>query len=314
MNLTLSIPEILSKILDAFKADTPVVSSFANDFTSDTAVLGDKTTAHIALLPATAAYDKDNGGFKNGATDASSLLEDVPVTLNQLQQVTVRIPWLTSIATKNMSLADAAIANMAFALGKFVVDQIFTTAVLGNVSSSFNTNAAAFNVDEVERLREVCNGQKLAASGRLLFVNTELAETLTADDRTKSKLFYDQRSGSEGFREFNKIGGFNTIREYQDFPIAASGLALDKRLAAVSVRKIKDMESAAKSMGIANRTMKFYPVKDEGSGLELTGVAWQEAGTGDVLLAVAILFGVHVGNGGGAAGSMTDYAGLVLRT
>ena len=58
--------------------------------------------------------------------------------------------------------------------------------------------------------------------------------------------------------------------------------------------------------------MKFYQLRDEDSGLELTGISWQEGGTGDVYVTAAILFGTHVGNGNGAPGSQTDNAGCLI--
>lgn len=106
------------------------------------------------------------------------------------------------------------------------------------------------------------------------------------------------------------------MRECTDFPALAGnigGLAGDHRLAVVSVRKINDMEDAAKSLGI-RRTMKFYPLTDEESGLEPTGISWLQGGTGDVYASVAILFGTGVGNQGGAAGTTADNAGCVIRT
>ena len=168
----------------------------------------------------------------------------------------------------------------------------------------------------MERLRSQCNGQKMAGQSRFCFLNTALASGLGSDDRTKSKLFYGDLQGQEGCRVWQNMAGFATVREYPDFPagnINASGLALDHRLAAVSVRKIHSMEDAAKSLGI-RKTMSFTPVRDEDSGLELTGISFQQGGTGDVYLAAAILFGVHVGNDLGAAGSQTDNAGCILRS
>jgi hypothetical protein len=90
-------------------------------------------------------------------------------------------------------------------------------------------------------------------------------------------------------------------------------LACDNRLAVVSVRKVQDITALPKLLNIP-RVMDFVPLKDEESGLELAGVSWQEAGTGDLFLGVTILFGVGVGNQGGAVGTMTDYAGGLIRT
>ncbi len=60
--------------------------------------------------------------------------------------------------------------------------------------------------------------------------------------------------------------------------------------------------------------MEFANARDTESGLELTAVTWQEGGTGDTYLSVAILFGIGVGNQLGAAGAITDYAGLLIKT
>jgi len=38
--------------------------------------------------------------------------------------------------------------------------------------------------------------------------------------------------------------------------------------------------------------MSFHEVRDPESRLTLTGVSWQEVGTGDVYVSVALLFGV----------------------
>ena len=55
------------------------------------------------------------------------------------------------------------------------------------------------------------------------------------------------------------------------------------------------------------------PFVGDETGLELCGITWQEGGTGDTYVSAALLFGVSVGNGGGAAGAMTDYAGTLIK-
>jgi hypothetical protein len=88
---------------------------------------------------------------------------------------------------------------------------------------------------------------------------------------------------------------------------------MDPRFAVVSVRRIEDMENVAESLGIRS-VMKFYPLTDEDTGLELCGVSWQEPGTGSLLLSVAVLCGCGVGNQGGAAGTMTNNSGCLIHT
>ena len=94
--VTLSVPEILLDVLDAFKLETPELfgpSGMATDLSTSTAVLGDKITAHISHVPTTGTYDAANGGFKNASQLVTTLIEDVPVTLNQFRIVTINVAW-----------------------------------------------------------------------------------------------------------------------------------------------------------------------------------------------------------------------------
>jgi hypothetical protein len=315
--VTLSVPEILSEILEAFKLETPELfgpAGFSQDFSSDTAALGDRITAHISHVPVTGAYDANNGGFKNASQDVTTLIEDVPVTLNQLRHVPVKVGYLTNLATKGLDLYKAACANIAFSLGKYVVDQILSTAASGYVSNQITLLPAFAGLDSLDGdLRNACNAAKMSQGNRFCFVNSTLAKAIGTDDRMRSKLFFNQRNAGEGFRVWNNVGGFEFVREYPDFPINAAGLAGDKRLAVVSVRKIKNMATLARDLRVPV-LMEFSNARDEASGLELTGITWQESGTGDTYFSVAILFGVGVGNQGGAAGTVTDNAGLLIKT
>ena len=51
-NPTLSVPELLQDVLQAFRLETPMLfgpDGFGTDFSSQTAVLNDKITAHFSL-------------------------------------------------------------------------------------------------------------------------------------------------------------------------------------------------------------------------------------------------------------------------
>src|SRR5437016_5105362 len=65
--VTLSVPELLKDILEAFKVATPELfspSGFAKDYSSQTAVLGTKLISKLAHVPVTADYDPTPGvGF-----------------------------------------------------------------------------------------------------------------------------------------------------------------------------------------------------------------------------------------------------------
>lgn len=316
--VTLSAPEIARDILDAFKTELPEAfqpGGIATDFSSKTAKLGDSITAHISKVPPTQAYVAGSGGFQNNAADVTTLIQDVPCILNQLRHVPVKIGWLSSIAAKGVPLYKAAIGNLGFALAKYVIDQFLTSALVSFSNTVFVGQPILTNLETYDQqIRTQLNSQKVYAAGRWAIINSALAANLGLDDRVRSNLFYGQRNPSEGIRVWRNLAGFNWIREYVDYPASQiGGVAGDRRACVFAVRKIEEASHVADDLGIP-KVMEFYPIKDETTGLEMTGLGWQEAGTGDYYVSAAILFGLGIGNQGGTPGSLNDSAGVLLRT
>ncbi len=313
--VTLSVPEILMDVLDAFKYETPELfqpGGFGTDFSSKTAVLGDAITAKISHVPLTGAYDAANGGFKNASQDVTTLIEDVPVTLNQFRVVTVKLAWLTQLSSK-ISLYKEAVRNLGFALGKYVVDSALATITPGNFNNQVATALANVNLDTFDAtVRDQLNGQKVSNRGRYCLINTATASKLGSDDRIRSSLFYGALNGDQGYRIWRNIAGFGFIREYPDMYAGGglSGFAGDARAIAVATRR-PDFSNVASELGVPE-VMRFYPLEDSESGVFMTGATWQEVGTGDVYLSAGILFGTGSGKQGGAAGAITDNAGCRL--
>jgi hypothetical protein len=313
---TLSVPELLQDILEAFKLETPELfgaNGFATDFSSKTAVLGDKITAHISTLPVVANYDPTPGvGFYSGVQNAETLLTDVPVTLASFKHVPVRVKYLTQLSSK-IPLYQSAIRDIGYVLGKTIVDTAFAQ-ILGNFSNNAGPiNPANFSLDSLEAIRTQMNLQKTLNRGRYGFCTSPIAQAIQNDDRVKSSLFYGALNGGEGYRVFRNIAGFSYIREYPDFSKVGGNIEFfgaDPRAICVATRK-PDYSNAAAQLG-APEIMRFFPMSDAESGIQMVGVMWQEQGTGDVIVSVAMLFGVAAGNQGGAAGTVTDQAGVIV--
>lgn len=316
--VTLSVPELLMDVLDAFKLETPELfepGGFSKDFSSKTAVLGDKITAKIAHVPVTATYDPTPGvGFYNGAQDVTTLIEDVPVTLNQFIHVPIKVAWLSQLSSK-LPLYKEAVRNYGYALGKQVVDTALGQILPGNFSNSVTTPVANVTLDTFDNdIRNKMNSLKVFNKNRWALLNSSAAGQLGQDDRVRSSLFYGALNGDNGYRKWANLAGFNWVREYPDFPTANNlwGFAADPRAIAVASRR-PDFSNVAAQLGVP-QVMEFYPITDEESGLYMTGVAWQEVGTGDVYVSAAILFGVSAGSQGGGAGKITDSAGVLLKS
>jgi hypothetical protein len=89
------------------------------------------------------------------------------------------------------------------------------------------------------------------------------------------------------------------------------GFCRDSRLASIIVRRAKSSSAIARLLNIPVLMDWHYETEPQ-SGSEIAAIKWQESGTGDVYLSMAILFGTVVGNNFGAAGSLTDQAGCLL--
>lgn len=314
LRATLTVDEIMMDVLDAFKVEVPfMLSAFSTDFSSKTAVKGDKITAHISTLPVTQSYDVTTG-FKANAADTANLLNDVPVTLNQFKHVPVKVNWLTQLSSK-IPLYREAIRQYGYVLAKSVIDYAISQVLIANSSYAETISSINFNLDSCETLRTDLNAQKASPRRRFGIINSTWAASLQNDDRVKSALFYGQLNGDYGYRIFKNISGFQTIWEYPDFPAAQENLVGffgDPRAVVIANRRV-DFSNAADMLGVP-KVMEFYQVSDPDTGLEMTGVGWQEVGTGDVYVSCALLYGVTVGKNGGAQDAVTDKALLRLKS
>jgi hypothetical protein len=307
--LTLSVAEILMDTLEAFKTELPGMLNYASDFSTKNAVKGDKITAHLALKPTVRDVDPVTG-FANSAALAENLLEDVSVTLDQLKHVPVRVNMLSQLAAKK-DLYKVAIRDQGYVLAKHVVDAALTKAAT-NFSNSLSMAPALVDVDALETIRNRANAQGMSREGRYGVVSTPFASALQNDPRTGSKQFNAQLNGAQGYRVFKNIGGFEVIWEYPDLPAGVSGFFGDRRAIGIATAMPHNLSHVARDLGIPE-VMRMDQVTDPETGLQMSGVSWQAPGTGDLFLTTAILFGLVVGNDGGAPGAVVDNAGLLVR-
>jgi hypothetical protein len=168
-------------------------------------------------------------------------------------------------------------------------------------------------LDSMEQIRSQLNLQKTLNKPRWGLMTTPFAGQLEGDDRVKSSLFYGALNGDEGYRVFRNLSGFSWLREYPDLSLVGNNLTAvfsDPRGFVVATRK-PDFSNVAEQLG-APEIMRFFPLSDPESGLNAIGVVWQEPGTGDVIVSIAILWGIAAGNQGGAAGTITDSATVIV--
>lgn len=218
---TLTVTEILTDVIDAFKLQLPMLSKFSTRFTSQRVVLNGTITGHIRSLPTVASYDATTG-YANGATAADTLLADVPVTVDQHKHVPIKITHLTEIASQKSTYQDN-IRDAAYVLGKSIVDYVLGKFTSGNSSYSSTETISNTDRDTLGDVRKDLNGQG-AGLERYGLGNSDFMEKLDSDARIASRDYYGQQSEGTPYLMLRNVAGFKEIWEYPDLPALASSV------------------------------------------------------------------------------------------
>lgn len=307
---TLSATEILQDTLEAFKTRVPMLSRFSTNFGPGEARKGDVIQAHVRTLPGVEDYDATTG-YKANADEASGLLTDVGVTLNQHKHVPVKLDYIDSISSRK-DLYAKVIGDQAYVLGKSIVDYALGLCTSANVTHGTANPALNWTNESIEAVRTQLNTQKASPTGRWGVIAPAVAAALANDVRCTSKDYYGQLQGSNAYRHFRGVGGFEDIWEYPELASTAAGQATcngvfgDASLVAVATRIPRMMDPA--SLGIPN-IAAWETATDPDSGLSLLGIRWVDPGTFDIYLTMTLLYGASVGAQGGGANAKTDQGG-----
>lgn len=310
MATTLTSAEILADVIDSVKIRFPEIDFFGGQFTDQPLVKGKVYRAHIAGLPTIATYDATTG-YANGANEARSLLTDVDVTVDQHKHVPIKWDHLNQIQDEKQYIN--AVGDAGFVLAKAVVDFILTKAVAANFTTSSVFATADADFDMLVNAQEDMNGVGASPIGRRMLVNSAVASVLGADSRVASGDYHGQLNGADAYRTWRNIAGFELIREYPSLPSTGNmnAFAFTPDAFAFLAGPAANNEQIVDAID-APRTMGFDTVTS--SGITMTLVKWQDAGTGDVFLSPTLVYGAEAGAQGGSAGDLTDYSGHIIKT
>lgn len=312
MGLTLSTAQILELVLDAFKVKLPfLVSAFATDFSNEKAKLNQTVNARISSLPTVQDYDGATG-YKANAADSKSLLNDVPVTIDQHKHVPIKLDFLDAASTvQQINLLEESTANCGYVLAKSIVDYCLALTVAANFSESSTFTAANSDKDMLEAVRKAMNAKGALTSGRYGIVNSDVFSSLDGDTRISSGDYHGQRIGEDALGHLKGLQGFANVWEYPDMPANAENQTCffgAKESIILATRVPTDTSEIAKAAGIP-QIASFETLTDEDTGLTLLGIQWMEQGTMDIYCTVTVMYGAVAGSQGGAAGELLDYAG-----
>ena len=311
---TLSTTELITDVIDAFKVRFPLMSAIGTDFSSDEAKLGQTITGRVLSLPSVQEYDGTDG-YKANSASANSLTTDVSVTLNRHRHVPIKVDFLDQVSTKR-DLYSETVGNMAYALGKEAFDYTMGLVTAANFSHEVTGSVANSDYDALATVNKVLNKNGASGTGRIGIVNSEVFQSLDADQRIASGDYHGQQKGASAYGVLSGISGFESIFEYPDLPAnseALTGFFTDKTGIVMASRIPNDVEALAKRIGIP-AISKVDVVSDADTGLSMMGITYQDAGTFDVYTTLTWIYGVSAGAQGGTDDSLTDKGGVRLAT
>lgn len=218
LGVTLTSSQILLDVIGAFRKRFPAINMFGAQWTAQTLKLNKKYTAHIASYGSASTFDRSQGGYKNGANTARNGLVDVDVITDQ--QPTYPLLWqhLDGIKDDKNQYAKV-IAGGGYVLGKGCIDAGFFAKMTSRYFSQENvTTVANCDYDWLQEITGQLNAKGVEPEGRVLFVNTPVANVLAVDPRMISKDYAGQLLTGQGYRMWSNVGGFALIQEYPDLP------------------------------------------------------------------------------------------------
>jgi hypothetical protein len=303
--------------MDAFKVRLPfLVGAFATDFSDEKAKLNQTVLARVAGLPTVQSYDATTG-YKANAAESKTLLNDVPVTIDQHKHVPIKLDFLDAASTvKQINLLEEATMNCGYVLAKSMADYCLALVLAANFSQKTTLTVANSDLDMLVAVREGLNDKGANTIGRFGIVSSGVMSTLTTDSRIASGDYHGQRIGADALGHLQGIQGFANIWEYPDMPGNSenlTGFFGTKESIILATRVPNDATEIAKAAGIP-QIASFETMTDPDTGLTLLGIKWVEAGTFDVYCTVAVMYGAVAGSQDGADGALLDYAGHRLVT
>ena len=215
--VTLTTPALLLDVIDAFVKEFPLFAEIASEFRGTPLKLNQKYIAHVASYGSASTYDPTTG-YANGANTARNGLTDVPVVTDQ--QPTYPLKWLHLDAIKDIKMQyQKVMAGAGYILGKSVADTgIFAKCTSRYFSYEYITATADFDFDALQALTTQGNSQGMQNVGRILIINSAVAQVLGVDPRMISSQFAGQLQDGRAFRQWRNVAGFALIQEYPDLP------------------------------------------------------------------------------------------------
>jgi hypothetical protein len=218
LGVTLTTSQVLLDVIGAFRRWFPGLAMLGTDFRAKPLKLNQTYIAHIASLPVASTFDRSQGGYKNGAQSARGLLADVPVFVDGHPTCPLRWEHLDQIKDQKNEYGEV-VSNTGFVIAKGASDTgVFAKMTTRFFSREVISTVANADYDWLQDLVTAGNAAGQLPTGRVLFVNSAVANILAVDPRMISKDYAGQQLDGNAYRQWRNVGGFALIQEYPDLP------------------------------------------------------------------------------------------------
>ncbi len=182
---TLSGTLVALRTLDLYKFEFPMLDSITTDFSDQPAQFNQTTTTRIIVVPAVISYDAtlDGTGRPAGWTIVTpAQTTDASITLNRHRAVDIIFDANTLASTQRRLFEEQGPAA-AYAIGKDVVDYIYTIITAANFADNAPFAVAAINYGRptFSKAKRILNKQGAPFTNRFALSNSDYQETLEQD-------------------------------------------------------------------------------------------------------------------------------------
>lgn len=303
MPATFTVEELTLDVINALKFRLPGFSRMGRDLRADRLKLDQTYKAKIVGVPDVSDVDMANGGYRANATDARTLLTDLPITVDKHKKASLSFAHLDSIKDNNQQY-ERLVGNTGYALAKHVTLDIASKLTSRNLSHHTKETIANTDYETLNGIRDAMNQLGNSGMNRTGIVNTAVASALGLDTRQASRDYRDGMGETDmAYRTFRNIAGFEEVIEFPILP-SNNGSAV-----AITAEADDNVITTASAHGLIVGDPVSFTSLAGGAGLADDGTVYYVASVPSTTTLT-----VSATDGGSAVDITTDYTGGSIGT
>ena len=284
---TLTSDLVTQRALSMLKLSFPFLFKISTDFTSENIAFGQTLKTRLKSALTANAFVAGTGYGSNNATTT-----DVPVTMNQHVGVPVTFN-VNELGGTSRDLFGEQAEGMHYALGKKIVDYLFTLLTEANFANHTDSKLSLFARTSVTAMAKALNARGVAELGRFVLLNGDFFEKL-GQDATLVQLAAFQKAEYITEYKLPPVAGFAPYEaaSLPDNSEDLAGFAGTAESLALATRVPNDY--AAALPGASNGVVSTVTNPDTGISVQL--VQFVDHVKAEASARVALMFGAAKGN------------------